>query len=77
MRLGDMSGAEVSERLRDDPATAALPIIVVTSQRLTSDDERRLGSDCPVLSKSGLTRDALRAAIRQAVSTTAATNGPL
>lgn len=77
MRLGDMSGAEVSERLRDDPATASLPIIVVTSQRLSSDDERRLGSDCPVLSKSGLTRDALRTAIRQVVSTTANANGPM
>jgi signal transduction histidine kinase/CheY-like chemotaxis protein len=77
MRLGDMSGADVSERLREDPTTAALPIIVVTSQRLSPDDERRLGSDCPVLSKSGLTRDALRTAIRQAVSTTANANGPL
>ena len=77
MRLGDMSGAELSERLREDPATAAVPIIVVTSQRLSSDDERRLGSDCAVLSKSGLTRHALRTAIRQAVSTPNSENEPL
>ena len=63
------------DRACDQPREA--PIIVVTSQRLSSDDERRLGSDCAVLSKSGLTRDALRTAIRQAVSTLNSANGPM
>jgi hypothetical protein len=61
----------------EDPATAAVPIIVVTSQRLSSDDERRLGSDCPVLSKSGLTRDALRTAIRHAMSSADTATGSM
>lgn len=65
--LGDISGIEVRERLRTDPATAHVPVVVVTSQRLSAEDERRLGADCAVLSKSSLTRESLRIAIRRAV----------
>src|SRR4030095_5753680 len=68
LRLTDMNGVDVCERLRDDPTTARTPILLVTSQRLSNEEERRLGSRPPVLSKAQLTREALRSAIREAVA---------
>ena len=73
LRLTDMSGIQVCERLRQDPRTAKVPIIIVTSQPLSSDDSRRLGDVFDVfavLPKSTLTRDSLRSAIHDAVWTT-------
>ena len=51
---------------RQDPATAAVPVVVVTSQRLSDDDQRRLSAAKAVLSKSALTRSMLRSAIANA-----------
>ena len=51
-----------------DPQTAQVPVILVTSQLLSMDERARFGVDRAVLSKSALTRDALRAAIQQAVA---------
>jgi signal transduction histidine kinase/CheY-like chemotaxis protein len=65
--LTDMTGFDVFERLRHDPATARVPVVVVTSQRLTEDDQRRLSEAKAVLPKSTLTRAALRTAIANAV----------
>ncbi len=67
LRLTDMTGVEVWERLRDDSTTAQKPILLVTSQSPTQDEARRLGSQAPILSKSQLTREMLRDAIRSAV----------
>jgi signal transduction histidine kinase/DNA-binding response OmpR family regulator len=68
LRLTDMSGIEVCERLREDARTADVPVILVTSQQLSAEDRHRLHPPRPVLSKSALTRDTLRAAIHEAVS---------
>jgi signal transduction histidine kinase/DNA-binding response OmpR family regulator len=68
LRLTDMTGWEFRERLRQRPQTATLPIVIVTSQRLTPEEMRTLGADCPVLSKSELSRDTLRAVINDVVS---------
>lgn len=67
LRLTDMNGLEVCERLREDPKTARVPVILVTSQQLSMEERRRFGVNRAVLSKSVLTRDALRGAIEQAV----------
>jgi CheY-like chemotaxis protein len=69
LRLTDMTGIELCERLRRDPKTAHVPAILVTSQILSPEERDRLGRDRAVLSKSALTRDALRAAIHQALQT--------
>jgi CheY-like chemotaxis protein len=66
LHLDDTTGYAVSQSLRRDPATAAVPVVVVTAQRLSADDRLRLGERTPVVSKAGLTRESLRAAIRQA-----------
>ena len=68
LRLTDMTGWEFRERLRQRPQTATLPVIIVTSQRLTAEETRRLSADCRILPKSELTRDSLRAAINDVVS---------
>jgi len=66
LRLTDMTGFDVFDRLRGDPSTAAVPIVVVTSQRLTAAERERL-APVNVLSKSTLTRDALKTAIAEAL----------
>jgi CheY-like chemotaxis protein len=72
LRLTDMTGIEMRERLRKQPRTASVPAILVTSQALSADERERWGIVEPVLSKATLTREVLRAAIRQAVPTRAA-----
>jgi signal transduction histidine kinase/CheY-like chemotaxis protein len=67
LRLTDMTGLEVYERLREDSKTANVPVIVVTSQRLSTDELRGFGT-AQSLSKATLTRDSLRAAIQEVVT---------
>jgi CheY-like chemotaxis protein len=67
VRLTDMTGVDMCERLRQDSDTASKPVLLVTSQILSPDEKERLGTGAPVLSKAQLTRDGLRAAIRNAV----------
>jgi len=44
VQLPKMSGLEVTRMLRDDPVTAAVPIIVVTSFALSGDDRRAMAA---------------------------------
>ena len=67
-RLTDMTGIEAHDRLRQDPTVAGVPVVLVTSQTLSTDDRERLAAVGPVLSKSTLTRERLRAAVHDAVS---------
>jgi CheY-like chemotaxis protein len=72
LRLTDMTGIELRERLRKQPKTAHTPTILVTSKTLSADERERWGVVEPVLSKATLTREILRAAIRRAVPRRAA-----
>src|SRR6185436_15016689 len=65
LRLTDMNGIDVCDRLREEPSTADVPVVLVTSQRLTDDERNRFGTTRTVLSKSGLTRDVLRSTIQR------------
>jgi CheY-like chemotaxis protein len=42
LRLPDMSGFEVLERLRDDPALCETPVVVFTGRELTAEEDARL-----------------------------------
>jgi two-component system cell cycle response regulator DivK len=44
VQLPKMSGLDVTRTLRDDPATANVPIIVVTSFALSGDDQRAMAA---------------------------------
>ena len=72
LRLTDMTGIELRERLKNQPKTAHVPTILVTSRALSPDERERWGITEQVLSKATLTRETLRAAIRQALPTRAA-----
>jgi two-component system cell cycle response regulator DivK len=44
VQLPKMSGLDVTRALRDDPVTANVPIIVVTSFALSGDDQRAMAA---------------------------------
>ncbi len=44
LRLPDMSGFEVLEKLRDNPAVGDLPVVVFTGKELSSEEDARLHS---------------------------------
>jgi CheY-like chemotaxis protein/signal transduction histidine kinase/HAMP domain-containing protein len=44
LRLPDMSGFQVLDEMRDDPALSDLPVVVFTGKELSHDEERRLQS---------------------------------
>jgi signal transduction histidine kinase/CheY-like chemotaxis protein len=66
-RLHDMNGNQLLDRLRRDSRTVDVPVVLVTAQRLSPDDLRDAG-DPPLLPKSALTRENLRAMIHQVVA---------
>jgi CheY-like chemotaxis protein len=67
VRMAAMDGLEVHARLKENPATSAIPVVILTEGRLTADERERLGGTA-VLSKSGLGRDTLQSAIRAALA---------
>jgi signal transduction histidine kinase/CheY-like chemotaxis protein len=66
-RLHDMNGVQLLDRLRRDSRTVDVPVVLVTAQRLSADDLHNAG-DPPLLPKSALTRETLRATIHQVVA---------
>jgi CheY-like chemotaxis protein len=67
--MPEMSGFEALERLKSDPTTRDIPVVIVTS-KLVEHEERRLldGKVVTVLSKAAASREALIGSIRQALS---------
>ncbi len=64
LRMPDMDGFEVAERLRADPDTAAVPIIVLTHLEMTRADRDRLAGRVSHLAQKGqLDRAALVALV--------------
>ena len=57
LTMPDISGIDVLRRLKADPATASIPVVVVTSQVLESEQESDLARHTvAILSKNALTR---------------------
>ena len=69
LRMPEMSGFKALERLKSDPMTRDIPVIIITS-KLVEYEERRLleGKVVTILSKAGASREALIDSIRQALS---------
>jgi CheY-like chemotaxis protein len=68
----DMTGDAVVERLAANPATAHVPIIVITSHYDAVREGHRLERATRVISKAALSSDVLRSAIRDAVQVSSA-----
>jgi signal transduction histidine kinase/CheY-like chemotaxis protein len=63
-----LTGFEVLDRLKEEPMTAEIPVIVVTSKMLDTADHRQLTDRAAaVLSKASTSRRAARAALRDAL----------
>nr|WP_294544039.1 ATP-binding protein [uncultured Rhodopila sp.] len=63
LRLPDIDGFAVMDRLQADAVTAGIPVIVCTSSVLTGAERSRLGHARAILSKAALTRDAVQRAL--------------
>jgi CheY-like chemotaxis protein len=71
LRMPDMDGFEVAERLRADPETASVPIIVLTHMEMTRADRDRLAGRVDHLAQKG---DLDRAALVELVGRLGATH---
>ena len=54
--MPDISGFEVLNLLKADPATRAIPVAIVTSLAVSEQDRRNLGQACAIINKSELSR---------------------
>ena len=63
-----VSGFEVLEALKDNPATARIPVLIVTSKLLTAEDRQRLNGHVEtILEKAGFRHETLIAEVRRAL----------
>ena len=66
LMMPEMDGFEVLDRVRTNPKTGNLPVIIVTAKDLTSEDRKRLkGSVSSILAKSDTTSKALLEEIKK------------
>ena len=53
LMMPELDGFSVLDALRSDPATASIPVIVVTAQELTSKEKQRLEGQIQSLMQKG------------------------
>ncbi len=46
LQLPGMDGLELTRRLKDDPATASIPVVALTAYAMRGDEERALAAGC-------------------------------
>ncbi len=72
LMMPDVSGFDVVRALQKDPATARIPILVVTAKHITADDRAALSTDAgeaiPIVEKAGFNRVAFVTEVRRALS---------
>jgi CheY-like chemotaxis protein len=57
LAMPDLNGLEVMSRLKAEPATSSIPIVIITAQALEAEEERRLAQGTvAILSKKDLAR---------------------
>jgi len=67
--MPEVNGFEVVEALKRDSATAAIPIVIVTSKQVTAEDRARLSGDVmKVIDKSDLSHGRFISEVRRAMS---------
>jgi signal transduction histidine kinase/ActR/RegA family two-component response regulator len=65
IRLPDVDGFDVMDRLSADPVTADIPVLICTSSVLTAQQRERLQRARGILSKATLTRDVMQRALSE------------
>jgi signal transduction histidine kinase/CheY-like chemotaxis protein len=73
--MPEVDGFAVVEQLRADPATAAIPIIILTSKSLTPDEKARLNGEIAYLARKGEFSRAAFVELVQGLLPTAALGG--
>jgi signal transduction histidine kinase/DNA-binding response OmpR family regulator len=69
LMMPDVSGFDVAEALDLEPATAAIPILVVSAQQITAEDRAKLDSYVTgIVGKAGFDGERFTAAVRRALS---------
>jgi len=69
LMMPEMNGFEVIDALNADPATAGIPVIVVTAKRITVGDRERLSqSVTAIMEKGQFNREHLTREVRRAMS---------
>jgi hypothetical protein len=69
LMMPDMDGFEFVKRLRDNPAWAAIPVVVLTSKDLAPEERLQLsGKVEKILQKGAYSRDMLLSEVRKAVA---------
>jgi CheY-like chemotaxis protein len=67
--MPDVNGFDVVEALQQTPATARIPIMVVTAKRLTAEDRAKLnGFVMTIMEKEEFNHDRFTAEVRRAMS---------
>jgi len=67
--MPDLTGFEVLEQLKADPATAPIPVIIHSSKLLDEGERRRLAAaTVATLAKDGAPREAALARLREALA---------
>ena len=67
LMMPEMDGFEVVEILRQDPATAAIPIVVITAKEITNEDHVALSGDIHIVNKSEFNRQGFLDEVRRAL----------
>jgi PAS domain S-box-containing protein len=68
LMMPDVNGFDVVDALQSDPATAAIPVIVVTAKKLTAQDRSRLnGYVTVVMEKAAIDRERFASEVRRAM----------
>jgi CheY-like chemotaxis protein len=69
LMMPDVNGFEVVEALVENPATASIPVVVVTASEITDEDRDRLnGSVTAIMGKSGFDGQRFAAEVRRAMT---------
>jgi CheY-like chemotaxis protein len=69
LMMPDVSGFDVAEALDLEPATASIPILVVSAQQITAEDRAKLdGYVTGIVGKAGFDGERFTAAVRRALS---------
>jgi CheY-like chemotaxis protein len=67
--MPEMSGFEVLERLKSDPVTRDIPVVIITSNPLKDRDQRSIdGKVIAILSKETASHEAAIASVREATA---------